>query len=91
MSNTNTDFSSKCNILADLWINYKDNESFTDFVEYNDLGLPLAFAISQEIVSTTDTATAYINETFALLLEAVGAQDTGYASLDELLAGFEGI
>ena len=91
MSDTNTDFSNRCNILSELWINYKTNESFTDFVEYNDLGLPLAFAITENIVMPTDTAKSYINETFDLLLEAVGAKDTGYTSLDELLAGFEGI
>jgi hypothetical protein len=27
-------------ILADLWINYKYDDEFEDFIEYNDLGLP---------------------------------------------------
>lgn len=89
MSNTNTDFSSRCNILADLWMNYKLDETFQDFVEYNDLGLPLAFFVSQEIIKTNDMVTNYINETWELLLEAVGTKDTGFASLDDLLMGFE--
>ncbi len=40
-----TTFENKCAILADLWLNYKDNEELEDFVEYNDLGLPLAYGV----------------------------------------------
>jgi len=75
--NTNTDFSDKCNILSDLWLNYKDEPEFADFIEYNDVGLSLAFCITHEIVASTDTAAGYINESFDLLLESLGAQDTG--------------
>ena len=87
--NTNTDFSDKCNILSDLWLNYKDEPEFADFIEYNDVGLSLAFCITHEIVASTDTAAGYINESFDLPLESLGAQDTGYTSLDELLMGFD--
>lgn len=86
---TNTDFSSRCNILGDLWLNYKGEPEFDDFIEYNDVGLPLAFCISQEIVSASDMATKYVNETWDLFLESLGAEDTGYSSLDELLSGFD--
>lgn len=85
MSNTNTDFSSKCNILGDLWLNYKDDEAFMDFIDYNDVGLPLAFAIAQEIVSASEMATKYVNETWDLFLESLGLPDAGFTSLDELL------
>jgi hypothetical protein len=86
---TNTDFSSRCNILGDLWLNYKGEPEFDDFIEYNDVGLPLAFCISQEIVSASDMAIKYVNETWDLFLESLGAKDTGYTSLDELLSGFD--
>lgn len=91
MANTNTDFSNRCNILADLWLNYKNDTEFSDFIEYNDIGLPLAFAISQEIVVASDMATQYINETWDLFLESLGIKDTGYSSLDELLLGFDNL
>lgn len=87
MSNT-TDFSSRCFILADLWLNYKDDDQFGDFIEYNDIGLPLAFAIQEGIVKTTDIATKYINETWDLFLQGLEIEDTGFSSLDELL-GFD--
>jgi hypothetical protein len=70
-------------------LNYKGEPEFDDFIEYNDVGLPLAFCISQEIVSASDMATKYVNETWDLFLESLGAEDTGYSSLDELLSGFD--
>jgi hypothetical protein len=91
MSNTNTDFSSRCNILADLWLNYKGESEFEDFIEYNDIGLPLAFSISQEIIPASEMATRYVNETWDLFLESLGVKDTGYSSLDELLSGFDNL
>lgn len=89
MSNTNTDFSSRCNILGDLWVNYKQDDNFGDFIEYNDIGLPLAFCISQGIVEATDMATNYVNETWDLFLEGLDVKDTGFSTLDEILMGFE--
>jgi hypothetical protein len=86
---TNTNFSNKCSILSDLWLNYKDDPEFEDFIEYNDIGLSLAFCITHDIVASTDTAAGYINESFDLLLEALGAEDTGYTGLDELLIRFD--
>jgi hypothetical protein len=89
MSNTNTDFSSRCNILADLWLNYKDDAEFSDFIQYNDMGLPLAFFVSQEVVPSNDMVMNYVNETWELFLEALKIEDTGFDTLDELLMGFD--
>ena len=49
-----TPFSNKVAILADLWINYRDDEQFQDFIEYNDLGLPLGYLINTELATPTD-------------------------------------
>lgn len=85
MTDNNTPYSNKYQILADLWLNYKDDEEFQDFVEYNDLGLPLAYAIANEIVKSTDLAEKFINETFDLLLAGLEIEDTGFETLDDLL------
>jgi hypothetical protein len=54
-------------------------------VEYNDLGLPLAYAIDNEIVESTDIAANFIKETFSLLLEALDIEeDIDFETLDEL-------
>ena len=83
---TTTTFENKCIILADLWLNYRNDTQFVDFLEYNDLGLPLAYAISEGIVDTTDLATNFINETFDLLLAGLGIDDAGWETLDELIS-----
>ncbi len=81
-----TSFESKADILADIWLNYRDEEGFQDFIAYNDLGLPLAYLVSSNVVEAkSDQAKAFINETFDLILEAVGVEDTGFETLDELL------
>lgn len=84
--NTSTHFSNKCEILADLWLNYRQDEEFQDFVEYNDIGLPLAYVIANGIVETTEMATRFIEETFALLLSGLDIdEDTGFENLEDLL------
>jgi hypothetical protein len=84
--NTTTPYSNRCDILAELWVDYKNDVQFQEFFEYNDLGLPLAYAISTTIVASSDLAENFINETFFLLLEVLGiADDTGFDSLADVL------
>lgn len=80
-----TPFSNKCDILAELWVEYKKDEQFEDFIEYNDLGLPLAYAISAGIISSSPLAEGFINETFDLFLVALERQDEGFETLTDLL------
>lgn len=81
-----TTFENKCAILADLWLNYKDNQELEDFVEYNDLGLPLGYLIHTGLVSVTDEGIPYVDETFNLLLSGLNADlDGEYESLNELM------
>lgn len=84
--NTSTTYSNKLAMLADLWLNYRDDVEFEDFVQYNDIGLPLAYVIANGIVDTSDIAERFINETFDLLLAGLDVDDTGFENLDELLA-----
>ena len=81
-----TNFETKCAILSDLWLNYKDNDELEDFVEYNDLGLPLAYLIHTNLVTVTDEGMPYVDETFNLLCTALGLDsDEEYTSLNELM------
>lgn len=80
-----TTLDNKLSILSELWLDYRDDEEFTDFIEYNDLGLPLAYAISNDIVSISSSAEKFIGETFDLLLAALDLEDTGYEDLTEVL------
>jgi len=84
-SSSKTPFDNKVEILATLWNHHRDNKELQDFIEYNDLGLPLAYFVSEDLVTLHNEAYIYINETFDLLLEATGNEDTGFETLDEIL------
>ncbi len=81
-----TEFSNKISILSELWLNYRDEAEFQDFIEYNDLGLPMAYCLHAGIVEGTEMASKFINETFDLLLAGLGIEDQGYETLDDVLA-----
>ena len=78
------DFKIKCSILNQVWSDYRFEEDFQDFIEYNDLGLPLAALIDEEIVSTTPRAEVYVEETYILLLHALDIEEKDYDSLEAM-------
>jgi hypothetical protein len=80
-----TPYNIKYAILSDLWTQYKTDKNMADFFEYNDLGLPLSFAIEQKIVESTPIAQVYIEETFELLCESLSLDsDDEYESIEEM-------
>ena len=80
-----TDFGDKASILADLWINFRVDEEFADFIEYNDIGLPLAYFVHTDLVKPSEQATVYIEETFNLLCAALNLDLEGtYETLNEM-------
>jgi hypothetical protein len=82
-----TTFENKCIILADLWLNYRDDEQFEDFIQYNDMGLPLAYALAEGIVKGTELSTKFIDETFDLLLGGLAIEDNEWDNLEDMLGG----
>jgi hypothetical protein len=72
--------------LGELWLSYRQDEELEDFLEYNDLGLPIAYAIANDIVKSTDLAKSFVEETFDLLLASLEVQDEGWENLDQLLS-----
>lgn len=82
MANT---FENQVSILAELWMNYRSDQDMKDFIEYNDLGLPLAYFIHNELVEPKSQAKMFVTETYDLFIAAVGAEDLDFTSLDEVL------
>lgn len=78
------DYKAKYRILADLWTGYRYEEDFQDFMEYNDLGMPLAILINEGIVSSTPQAEIYVEETYALFLAALEIEDKDYSDLQQM-------
>lgn len=86
-----TSFDNKCLILSDLWLNYRDDEEFEDYISYNDLGLPLAYAIANGIVEKSAIAENFVDEAWDLLLEGLGVEDIEFHSLEDILEEDESI
>ena len=85
-----TSFESKCSILSELWLNYREDRDFQDFVKYNDIALPLSFIIAEGIIDNPgEMAESFIDESFTLLLKAVGIEDLGFEALDDILKKVE--
>lgn len=79
-------FANQAKVLSELWMNYKEDKNFKDFVEYNDLGLPLAYFIDSGLVTPSDQAKYYVEETYDLLVASMKIEDVEYASLEEMLS-----
>jgi hypothetical protein len=67
-----TDFVTQCVILGELYSDYKDAKDFKAFIEYNDLGLPLAWLTAEGLVlEVSDDGRRYILDTFEMFIESI--------------------
>lgn len=91
MSDNTTDFSTKCDILSELWLDYREDEEFADFFDYADLGLPLAYAVANKIVENPNKQLiALVEETYNLLCSALEIDENGeYETLGDLFEASE--
>jgi hypothetical protein len=80
-----TTFEKKTEILGELWINYRGDDGFQEFIDYNDLALPFAFSISEGLIQPQETMVSFINDAWDMLLSALDIEDLGYTTLQEIL------
>jgi hypothetical protein len=80
-----TTFSNKCEILTDIWENYEDSEALKDFISFNDIGLPLAYAHTHKYAMLSAQGIASVEETWKLLLETIGTEDYDFENFSEVL------
>jgi len=85
-----TDFSKICLILGDLYSNYKEEKEFKDFIEYNDVGLPLAYLTGEGLCEVGEDGTRYITETWTLFLASAEVEDTGFETLEDVFEAARG-
>ena len=79
-----TGFSYKLTILSEFHANYSQDPEFDEFVEFNDLGLPLAYLTTEGLCELSGNGERYIEETWTHLLETLGIKDTDFKKLDEM-------
>lgn len=80
-----TEFDKQCSILAELWIGYRQDDNLRDFFLYNDLGLPLAYAITEELAVPNQETEIIVSETWDMFTSALDVSDSGFTTLDEVL------
>ena len=66
-------FSKRVQILAALWFFYNDDDSkpqaWVDFFAWANVGLPLAYSISEQLATPTDEGMEVITETWERLCQ----------------------
>lgn len=72
-------------ILADLWIQERENPDFAEFMAYNDIGLPLAYLLHNDLCKPSKMSQMFIDECFELLLAGLDIEDKGFSRLSQLL------
>ena len=87
MSKTN--FSKKCEILGMLWSFYKDtdNEGWTAFFDWADLGCPMAYLQWQDMVTIKTDSKPLVEDTWDKFCDMISIDANG--SYDSLKAAFD--
>lgn len=81
-----TTLDNRCAVLGGLWLFFKDteNETWSEFFEWADLGLPLAYMRWQELVELKPEAINLIDETWLVFCEMIDIDPEGeYANLSD--------
>ena len=76
----------KAEILVQFTQDYFNSGEYEEFFDYNDLGIPMSIAITQDMVILTDSGEELLEETWkelCLLFEA--NPDDEYESIDDLI------
>ena len=77
-------FADRCGILGQFWYEFRDDQTVKPFMEYNDVGMPLAWFIATGVVTPLPMAEEYINETFAMFLAAMEVTEDDVVDVDNL-------
>ena len=76
----------KSNILVEFIQRFNTNEMFSDFFDYNDLGLPLAVALNADLCTLNKQGQVIFDETWEMLCTELSMDSSkNYTDLDEML------
>jgi hypothetical protein len=84
-----TDFKSICGILSEIRNLNIDEGLWDEFCQFNDIGVPLAHLVAQDLATPTDAGIEMIMGTWDLLMKGLETEDDGFKNLNELLAWVE--
>jgi hypothetical protein len=70
------DFADKTGTIGQLWIEFREDEDFKNFMDYNDLGCPMAYMVAQGLIKDlTPLGEEMINETFKMFLDLINVTE----------------
>ena len=76
----------KADIIVDFVVRNSEDEAYSDFFAYNDLGIPLSVAFNAGLCTLNDEGNKMLSETYKLLCEELGSDpELNYVDLDDLL------
>jgi hypothetical protein len=81
-------FSSKVEILSQVWVRYKSDssrsEGWLSFFDWNDVGLPMAYLAFSEFVTIKRDKKYFIEETWVSYCEVLGIDpDEKYLTVED--------
>ncbi len=82
------DLKTKAQILVEFIDRKSDEEVYDDFFAYNDLGLPLAVALFNDLCELNQKGMEMLNETYLMLLTELQIEelDKEFNDLDEIFS-----
>lgn len=75
------DFADKTGVLAQLWIDFREDDNFSAFMDYNDIGVPMAYYIAEGLVNPTPLGEQYVEESLDMMFKLLEITE---AEVDEL-------
>lgn len=79
------DFADKTGILGQLWIDYREDENFSAFMEYNDIGVPMAYYLASGLVtSLTPLGEQYVEESIEMMFKLLEITEAEVDGLQEI-------
>lgn len=79
------DYADKTGILAQLWIDFRNDENFSVFMEYNDIGLPLSYVVAEGLVNElTPLGEGYVDESIEMMFKLLDVTADEVQMLDKI-------
>ena len=81
-----TPLEDKAQIIVEFVQDFQVTGEYDEFFDYNDLGIPLAIAITQDMADLTESGLAIFEETWSQLCELFEMDKTeSYESIEDLM------
>ena len=79
-----TPFSKKCEILHDFYLDYA--YEYKDFIQVNDIGIPLALLVTQGCALPTPSGVDYVDASYIALCTMLDVDpDAEWNNLEEMM------